>query len=591
MVAHRVNRPFAFPALQDGVVLDINDKTRLMKIEYKDGTKVAIPFGEEYTNNGGGGFWVTQQIAINGWSAGQKFKRGDILAYNDQFFTADPFSKQVDWNIGTEATVALIDNDVTLLDSSAISTELSQKLGFKPVTTKVIQITKGTTIHQYAKIGSHVRNTDYLLTFDEAAIPEELLGDEHDAELTSMLETLNRKTPKAGETGTIVWIDAYYKSLDGMTKSLKGVIDEVSQFKVNRSAYAKSCANAAHYVPPTALQFTERIGNVVMDDDTVLLKFYIQQDVDCAAGDKIIFDSSLKSVVCRVFGENIKTEDHSLEVQAQMSAKSVAARIINSPLLTGIAARCMIKLEEDVLEMYFGTDHASTEGVASLEGLTTGSTPEINQIVSKYMKYYESTDKAHDRKHVVEAMHRARELAQLKGFEDLELAELGALLHDIGNKIERENHELHGATILDADDELRAYLGDNRHARLVIAVLNHGSHSGDPETMLERIVADADHTASAEPGSCLVRSLKYQYHHFPERSLEECITESLNYLVTEHAPTGEVFQSLNFQESKDRLRYVYTTLKALQEITDPVARRAGIDALLKAEGIGFPRKD
>ena len=62
--------------------------------------RVAVKFGEEYTNNGGGGFYCTQIITLNNFKEGDSFNRGDVIVYNSQFFTSDPYSKQVTWNIG-----------------------------------------------------------------------------------------------------------------------------------------------------------------------------------------------------------------------------------------------------------------------------------------------------------------------------------------------------------------------------------------------------------------------------------------------------------------------------------------------------------
>ena len=72
-----------------------------------------------------------------------------------------------------------------------------------------------------------------------------------------------------------------------------------------------------------------------------------------SGGDKIEFDSSLKSVCSGTDPEGWVTEDNSVKCDALFSTVGICKRLINSPLLTGIANRCLEKVESDILDMYF----------------------------------------------------------------------------------------------------------------------------------------------------------------------------------------------------------------------------------------------
>lgn len=92
VVAHRVTLPFSYAAQDNGTILKMDDTTKTMVIAYRNGTKHAVHYGEDYTNNGGGGFYITQKIAVNkGFKEGSSVKKGDVILYNSEFFTPDPY--------------------------------------------------------------------------------------------------------------------------------------------------------------------------------------------------------------------------------------------------------------------------------------------------------------------------------------------------------------------------------------------------------------------------------------------------------------------------------------------------------------------
>ena len=195
MIAHRSRPPFSYAAEEDGVIEKIDTEAHIIRVKYKDRT-VAITYGDEYTKNGGGGFYCTQNIAINDFKEGDKVKRGDIIIYNDRFFTPDPYSKQVYWNIGVLKDVVLIDCDSTLEDSCVIDPELSKDLNFNPVHVRDIVLSKKTTIHRYAAIGTELTSVDPLMIFDQSELNSDMFGG-LDEEAIKLLGKVNKRTPKA----------------------------------------------------------------------------------------------------------------------------------------------------------------------------------------------------------------------------------------------------------------------------------------------------------------------------------------------------------------------------------------------------------
>ena len=353
VVADRVgSNVFAAQAKQDGVVTKLDPKLGIMIVKYKDGSEECLRFGSIFTNNSSNGFYVDQEVSPNNFKPGDKFKSGDILIYNTQFFQADPYSKKVNWKIGVLAKVAILDNGGTIEDASILTKPLCEKMVFNPVHVKDIVITRDTNVHSFATVGTEVTNSDPLIVFDQSAVD---FGDDDDPELTRLLSDLNKAAPKAEHTGTVVEIEALYKApISTMSTGLQKLVKHVIQNKNARAAEAANCSNAIDFKKSVPLEATDRVGITELTEDTVILRFYIRQTKSMNPGDKLFFDSSLKSVCSTVYPDYIMSED-GIKVEACTSARGILARLITSPFLTGIGNSVLEKLENDILEDWFDT--------------------------------------------------------------------------------------------------------------------------------------------------------------------------------------------------------------------------------------------
>ena len=350
VVAQKCTNPsFAYSAQGEGTVQSVDEKTKTMIIRYKDGKKVCIPYGSEATNNSANGFFVDQEIEVNGFKAGDKFKPGDILVYNRQFFKANPYDKQVEWKMGILAKVAIMDNGGTVEDASIITRPLAEKMVFNPIHVKEIVITKDTNVHFFADIDTAVLNTEPVMVFDQSAIPFDT-GD--DPALRESLSKLNRQAPKAGHSGTIMKIDVLYKCpISQMSPTLQKLVRHVIKNKDDRAARAEGCENASQFRKSAPLAATTKVGTVDMTDETVILRFYIKQNKGMNPGDKLFFDSALKSTVSTVYDDYIMTEDGE-KVEACTSGRGILARLICSPFTQGLCNSVLEKLENDILGMW-----------------------------------------------------------------------------------------------------------------------------------------------------------------------------------------------------------------------------------------------
>ena len=349
IIAHRVGRTFAGIALHDGKVTNIDDKARLIEITYDNGNTDIFSFGEQYTEFQG--FHVTQDL-VPVVSLGQKVKKDDIITYNKGYFTQDPTTGQLDLSIGVLANVALMENDTTLEDSTEISESLANKLTISPTNTRTITLTRKSIVHQIRKVGEHVLNTEPLMVFEEEAF-EGAGSFNMDEAALSVLNDMNRDKPAAKFNGKIVAIEAYYGCpITEMHPSLAAIVKEAVDIKNRRNRIATKSGRAEEYPPSGPMKPGSKYKGVMFDEDTVSLVFYIQEDIKHSNGDKLVFMNQLKCTCAGVFPKEI-TSESGIPIDAFFSADGIYRRCVMSPVLYGVLARIVKKVEEDAVAMYF----------------------------------------------------------------------------------------------------------------------------------------------------------------------------------------------------------------------------------------------
>lgn len=349
IIAHRSSNLYSYAAKQDGKVIEVDETTNMCKIQYKDGTTHTFEFGELYGECSD--IYATLKLELT-VKKGDSFKRGDILCYNPQIFEKDPMSKQVDWKHGLLATIAIIDKASTYEDSNSISTELCSKLEIEPVQVRQINITAGTVVHEYKKLGEEVDISDYLMIFEDADM-EDMSSISTNEETLHYLARLNRKTPKAKFAGKIVDVEAFYSCpLSEMHPSLAKCVKEIIKPKLNKHKFSQGSINGSEFPVSQPLPEGTKFKNVKFEKDTVVIRYRIKEKIAAGVGDKLVIGSALKTVIAEVH-EDARTESGK-PIDVFFSGSSICNRIINSAPLVGIAESILEEMETQVTDIYFG---------------------------------------------------------------------------------------------------------------------------------------------------------------------------------------------------------------------------------------------
>lgn len=330
---------FAFYAKQDGKVIGLNETGVI--VEYKDGTQKGVSLGRSYGKAEGS---VYPHDIISTVKAGQTFKKGDPIAYNTGFFEPDFFDpKQIVFKTTLSAKVALLESNQTHEDSSAISIHLGERTRAKTthVRSFTLEFTQG--LLNVVKIGDEVGPKSSLMIIVDEITSSSAAFDQKSLEV---LQKLSNQSPKANYLGIIDKIEVlYHGDKKDMSSSLKLLTDRSDR------VLGESCRSTGKPIVTGQVNDDYRVAGVPLTLDKCEIKIYITINTRSSSGDKLIFANQMKSVIGEVMDYDVHTEDGA-KIDAMFGFRSVAARIVESPIIIGTTTTLLKKFAEIAVKMY-----------------------------------------------------------------------------------------------------------------------------------------------------------------------------------------------------------------------------------------------
>lgn len=185
-------------------------------------------------------------------------------------------------------------------------------------------------------------------------------------------------------------------------------------------------------------------------------------------------------------------------------------------------------------------------------------------ILKEIKSAYKLFDKGHNISHynfvTKNCINYAKQLIA-KGEEiDLDIAYIVGAFHDIGLKIERENHAKHSAEFVRADKMLKEYYSEETINTIAEAVEDHSSHlSYEPRSIYGKIVADADRNNSAY--LVFSRPIKYGLKNEPkEWSKQQHIDRVYEFVQNKFGRNGYVKYHLDIPDTTKEQQKVWSLL-------------------------------
>jgi hypothetical protein len=352
-----INDDFAFKAKKDGIIEKIDKKTELVTIRYKDGTKGLIDLKVKIVKNVKMGFYVQTQLSLT-FKENEKFKAGEILAYDKQFFKPEfNDEKIIEYSPGLLKKVALTSDGSTFEDSIMISREVSQELAFPIVLDKIVTLGKNARITKMAKKGDVLKASDPLMIFESSFNEKEInqILSKLDSEFGQDILDLGRNFVSSKLSGKIIDIKVYYNiPYEELSESLQKVVDNFKTENKRRSDIATKI-NSPDIVN---IDRTEQISYDKVFGESfegVMVQFFIKSIDECTTGDKLSFQVALKGTVSEIFDkDSLPTSEYDVEepIHAVMSPLSVVSRMTMDFYLNLYCNKVLVDLKKKCKDIW-----------------------------------------------------------------------------------------------------------------------------------------------------------------------------------------------------------------------------------------------
>lgn len=360
---------FVVNAEEDGEIVKVDPDLKLVIAKYKSGKVRAISTDTNIVKNGGGGFYLNNQL-VTDLKEGDKFKKDDVLAYHKNFFTNSKYNN-CRANLGTLARVAIMSAYSTYEDATFISESLSERCGTRITECKQAVIGKNSNVLHLAKEGEHVHVGDTLVAFDTSYDDTDLnvllasLGDDND--LKSMVTEGSRNTIKSKYGGKIIAVKMYSTvEMEELSPSLQKIFkDYYSKIRKKKNLLESYDPEAEKSIMKCGLLFTEttkkiepnKYGNIRGQnvEDSVLIEFYIEELEPLEVASKIANYSGLKNTICEVIPKGYEPYSEFLpdvKYDTIIADNSILKRMTPSILEVGFANKLVVGFKEYLRKIY-----------------------------------------------------------------------------------------------------------------------------------------------------------------------------------------------------------------------------------------------
>lgn len=365
VIQYQLSKDFVVVAEDDGVVEEVDDKTGLVVVKYKNGKVQAIETNPKVVKNSASGFYISNKLNCD-LKPGQKVKKNDILASENKFFTTDSLNGNR-FNIGSLQKVAVMSSYSTYEDSAFVTKKMSNDMAADIIMMKDVIIGKNANVDHIVKIGDSVQVGDALISFETSYKEAEMnkflasVGDE----LKEEIQSLNKIPVKTKYAGVIEDIKMYSTvDVEDLSPSLQKLLKEYYA-GINRKKKILDKYDKSSSVVKAGILFNEPVGKIEPTadgklkgkevHDGVLIEFYVKYKDTVSVGDKITHFSALKSIVGEVIDEGYEPYSEyrpDEEISTFIGPSAILQRMTPSVILTMFGNKLLIELKRKLEEIY-----------------------------------------------------------------------------------------------------------------------------------------------------------------------------------------------------------------------------------------------
>ncbi len=375
VVPYHMSRDFCVVAQDDGQVVEI--KEGVIVVKYKNGRYDSINTNVRVKKNSAAGFYINVRMTSHLTKVGQKFKKNEVIGWDETAFTKNGDDLSASMNVGTLIKLAIMPSYDVYEDSAPITQNLSKKFGTTMTMEKSVGLAAQSYVEKIVNVGDTVHVGDPLIVFDEAHDDDdvtkykEFLRERLGETLQETIAINAMSTIKSKYDGTIVDIKAYSTVLvDELSPTLQTIVkkynahaDAVNELLDKyRNPDDYSYYKCGQLITETSdivqADYAGRVKNKPIGSDGrgVLILFYISFKDYAKVGDKGTAYTALKFVTNHVIPEGKEAYSEfrpDEEISTYIAPSAVLARKTPSILLTMFANKCIIELKRKLKEQYY----------------------------------------------------------------------------------------------------------------------------------------------------------------------------------------------------------------------------------------------
>lgn len=357
---------FVVDAKYDGEVIDV--KEGYVVVKYSNGENYAIDIAPRIRKNSSAGFFVDNSLTCN-LKVGDKFNKGDILAYNDKAFTKHDDDPGASMNLGVLTKIAITSSWDIYEDSTPITHSLAERLATTMIDEKPVVLNTNAMIDYIVQPGQKIKAGEKLIKFvnSESDTIQTIFDSMRDKDMSDEISEDIKNTIDSKFTGEIADVQIYTTvPLSELHESVAKVVKQYQNRVNKRNKVLDKYSNPndlKHYKAGQIITETSEIvkpgkngrikGNYI--EQGVLIIFYIKYKDIAAKGDKICANFALKGVCSHVIDEGLEPYSEyrpDEEISTIIAPLAVAARKTPSIFLAMFGNKLLIEAKRQLRDIY-----------------------------------------------------------------------------------------------------------------------------------------------------------------------------------------------------------------------------------------------
>lgn len=317
ILPHRTSELYSKVASRKGKVTALESDQ--LTVTYDDGSVDKYPLGLVVGEASGE---YHRHTRVTDLKVGDKFDKGDIIGWDDQWIARDPFNPgQAVLKKGQMVRMILVEDQDTYEDSIAVSKELAEGSITPFLNPAKFKLRADQSINMLVKIGDEVDYDAILCEIDDSHVDS---GMSENSGISNEINRLGIKQVRSRNHGKIVGLDVKYNApVEDMTPSVKKLVATADKAR-------KRTMETEGKTPVTgAVNSNLKVVKPVIPPGLVEVSIMIETLDGSTTADKFVVGNQMKATTGFIMPEPIHTEDGKA-VHLKQSYKGVMNRIVNS---------------------------------------------------------------------------------------------------------------------------------------------------------------------------------------------------------------------------------------------------------------------